>query len=121
MYTFLMGKSSDPHDVNSYDQLNPVHQSKPIFDHDDVSSSSSESDEENGYMRPATSFLRFGRQIPSSSGSFLRFGRSSPLFSRFNRGGHNTGTFLRFGRRGQQSYPSSLFRFSRKGDFLRFG
>ncbi|CAF2396350.1 unnamed protein product [Rotaria sp. Silwood2] len=113
--------SSNSNDVSSYDQLNLVRQSKPILDNDDASTSSSESDEENDYVRRATSFLRFGRQISPSSGSFLRFGRSSPSFSRLGRGGHNAGTFLRFGRRGQQPYPSSFFRFSRKGDFLRFG
>jgi len=111
-------------------------QSEPIFDNnEDLSNSNSESDEENDNVRRLTSFLRFGRRMPSSSGtflrfgrqmsptsgSFLRFGRSNPSILRFDRAGQSGAKFLRFGRRGQQIPSSNIHRFSRKGEFLRFG
>ncbi len=65
-----------------------------------------DSSEEYDYVPRSTSFLRFGRQLPSSSSSFLHFGRS-PL------------KFLRFGRSNQNR--EAFFRFGKKGEFLRFG
>ena len=75
-----------------------------------------DSDEDLKMNSRSTSFLRFGREIPS--GSFLRFGRSDPSFLRF---GRNGGQFLRFGRRSQLSPTANFLRFGRKADFLRFG
>jgi hypothetical protein len=77
-----------------------------------------ESDEEYNYVPRSTSFLRFGRQLPSSSGAFLRFGRSPSNFLRFGRSSQNGGTFLRFGR---QAASNNFLRFGKKGEFLRFG
>lgn len=68
-----------------------------------------ESDEEYDYFPRSTPFLRFGRQLPSSSGVFLRFGRSPSNFLRFGPSNQNGETFPRFDR------------FGRKGEFLRFG
>ena len=79
-------------------------------------------DEEDFVVPRSTSFLRFGRQAPSSaSGSFLRFGRSNPTFLRFGRADNNGAAFLRFGRQPQQPSSGSFLRFGRKGEFLRFG
>jgi hypothetical protein len=78
-----------------------------------------ESDEEYDYFPRSTPFLRFGRQLPSSSGAFLRFGRSSSNFLRFGRSPSN---FLRFGPSNQNGETFPRFdRFGRKGEFLRFG
>jgi hypothetical protein len=110
----------DSNDVSPNHQLNLLLQPETILDNEDISNSNSESDERNDNSRRSTSFLRFGRRIPPS-GSFLRFGRSNPSFLRFGRNSQNAAPFLRFGRRAQPSPTSNLFRFSRKGEFLRFG
>jgi hypothetical protein len=106
----------DSNDVNR----NLLLPSEATLDNEDVYNGNSESDEENDYSRRST-FLRFGRQMPSSR-SFLRFGRSNPpSFLRFGRNGHNGASFLRFGRRAQQGSTNNILRFGRKGEFLRFG
>jgi hypothetical protein len=113
---FILFLLIDSNDVNR----NLVLPSEATFDNEDRSNSDSESDEENDYVRRST-FLRFGRQIPSSSRSFLRFGRSDPSFLRFGHNGNNGAAFLRFGRRAQQATSNNFLRFGRKGEFLRFG
>ncbi|CAF3260843.1 unnamed protein product [Rotaria socialis] len=62
-----------------------------------------------------SSFLRFGRQMPSASASSLRFGRGGQI------GGQVGGTFLRFGRQTQNPLSSNFLLSGNKGEFLRFG
>lgn len=73
-------------------------------------------------MSPSSgSFLRFGRGGPAAGGTFLRFGRSIPHISRIGRNGQSGNTFLRFGREFQRPFQGHTARFSRQGEFLRFG
>ena len=108
----------DSSEINSRDQVNLALPLENPFDQEVMTNSGSDSDEETDAVRRSTSFLRFGRQVPASSGSFLRFGRSNPSFLRF---GRNGGQFLRFGRRSERASNSNFLRFGRKGEFLRFG
>lgn len=108
----------DSSEISSRDQANLALPLENSFDQDAMTNTGSDSDEETEAIRRSTSFLRFGRQLPASTGSFLRFGRSSPSFLRF---GRNGGQFLRFGRRSERASNSNFLRFGRKGEFLRFG
>lgn len=106
-YSFVKESS----EIGHHDSANyPIERERNLFDTID------DSDDDSKMNVRSTSFLRFGREIPS--GSFLRFGRSDPSFLRF---GRNGGQFLRFGRRSQAAPTSNFLRFGRKTDFLRFG
>jgi hypothetical protein len=116
-YVNRLSNGLDSNEMTAHDQINLAFPSKNPYENEYTMNSNSDSDEENKSIRRSTSFLRFGRQMPASSGTFLRFGRSDPAFLRFGRSGAQ---FLRFGRRSQPS-ASNFLRFGRKGEFLRFG